>query len=231
MNDMKYWINRDGKQLGPMSFSELMAMSPRPTEWVWHEGMPDWLQASQIPEVAEQLAVEGIPIEQVTPQRNEPDEAYMPRAVADNAATDNATATPSGESATATAQPMPAIPPIHAQAPAPTPAPAVTGTPIPQPVQQPQQAGQLQQGTTQEPMPPTNLVWAIVVTVLCCVPLGIVAIYQAMRVNSAYGMGDIVAAKRHSEAGAWWCIAGIIAGITIQPFISLIQMAILDFPF
>ena len=76
-----------------------------------------------------------------------------------------------------------------------------------------------------EPCPPTNLVWAIITTVLCCLPAGIVAIIYAMKVTNKYREGDIEGAKRASEVGAWWCIASIILGILSMPLISLLQVS------
>ncbi len=97
----------------------------------------------------------------------------------------------------------------------------ITGQPYqPQPAQ-PQYA-QPQAAATDEPCPPTNLVWAIISTVLCCIPTGIVAIIYALKVTNKYREGDIEGAKRASETGAWWCIATIILGIIVQPFMSIL---------
>lgn len=96
----------------------------------------------------------------------------------------------------------------------------------PQPTQ-PQYAPQqpyAPQGALSEPCPPTNLIWAIISTVLCCIPTGIVAIIYALKVTNKYREGDIEGAKRASEVGAWWCIATIILGIIIQPFMSMLPM-------
>lgn len=99
-----------------------------------------------------------------------------------------------------------------------------------QPQQQPQQQQpqQPQQYTQQqrpaEPCPPTNLAWAIISTVLCCLPAGIVAIIYALKVTNKYNEGDIEAAKRASETGAWWCIASIILGIIVQPLTSVLPL-------
>lgn len=73
------------------------------------------------------------------------------------------------------------------------------------------------QPETTEPCPPTNLAWAIITTVLCCLPSGIVAIIYALKVSNKYREGDIEGAKRASETGAWWCIATIILGILSMP--------------
>lgn len=97
-----------------------------------------------------------------------------------------------------------------------------------------QQAGQPAINTTQpyqpqpdpaEPCPPTNLAWAIISTVLCCIPSGIVAIFYALKVSNKYREGDIEGAKRASETGAWWCIASIILGIITMPLSYLMMMA------
>ena len=107
--------------------------------------------------------------------------------------------------------------------------PVLTGQPIqphnvtaePQPVNT--QTVNTQPEATQEPCPPTNLVWAIITTLLCCLPAGIVAIIYALKVTNKYREGDIEGAKRASEIGAWWCIASIILGILSWPLISMIQ--------
>lgn len=112
---------------------------------------------------------------------------------------------------------------------------ASAGQPVQQPYQQQPYQQQYQQpyqqpaqgtGTSQpeeapEPCPPTNLVWAIISTILCCLPTGIVAIIYATKVSSRYQMGDIEGAKRASETGAWWCIVTIILGILFMPIAML----------
>ena len=93
-----------------------------------------------------------------------------------------------------------------------------------QPQQSPYQPQYAGEQPAAEPCPPTNLVWAIISTVLCCLPAGIVAIVYALKVTNKYREGDIEGAKRASETGAWWCIAAIILGIICYPFISWLQM-------
>ena len=110
--------------------------------------------------------------------------------------------------------------------------PATVGQPLqPQntaPAQQPMNPQpvntQPAEGAT-EPCPPTNLVWAIITTVLCCLPAGSVAIIYALKVTNKYREGDIEGAKRASEVGAWWCIASIILGILSMPLVSLLQVS------
>ncbi len=101
---------------------------------------------------------------------------------------------------------------------------AVNGASVPQQPYQPQsQPYQPQDTPVTEPCPPTNLVWAIIATVLCCLPAGVVAIVYALKVTNKYREGDIEGAKRASETGAWWCIASIVLGIVSMPLSMLIM--------
>ena len=94
----------------------------------------------------------------------------------------------------------------------------VTGQPYQQPQYQPQYQPHQEEVP---PCPPTNLVWGIIATVLCCMPAGIVAIVYALKVSSCCRQGDIKGAERASETGAWWCIASIILGIIVPPLMML----------
>jgi len=49
------------------------------------------------------------------------------------------------------------------------------------------------------------LVFAILTTVLCCLPAGIVAIIYAAQVNGKVQMGDLAGANVASENAKMWC--------------------------
>ena len=52
---------------------------------------------------------------------------------------------------------------------------------------------------------PNYLVFAILTTVLCCLPAGIPAIIYAAQVNSKLQMGDIAGAQASSNNAKMWC--------------------------
>ena len=59
--------------------------------------------------------------------------------------------------------------------------------------------------------PPTNLVWAILSTVLCCLPLGVVAIVKASQVERHFYAGRYEEAKKASDAARNWSIISAVA--------------------
>lgn len=65
----------------------------------------------------------------------------------------------------------------------------------------------------QQPKPDNNLVLAIITTVCCCLPLGIVAIVQASKVNSLYAIGQYAAANQAAASAKKWSIIGIVVGV------------------
>jgi hypothetical protein len=61
------------------------------------------------------------------------------------------------------------------------------------------------------------LVFAILATVLCCLPPGIVAIVYAAQVNGKVQAGDIAGAQEASKNAKMWCwiSAGLGLGIGV----------------
>ena len=91
-----------------------------------------------------------------------------------------------------------------------------------QPAQSPSAGQQPQYSPVQPaPCPPTNMVWAILATIFCCIPLGIVGIYYANQVSKRYLTGDFEGAKSASDTGAWWIIAAITIGIIWRPIMLM----------
>ena len=61
--------------------------------------------------------------------------------------------------------------------------------------------------------PDNNLVWAILCTVLCCLPLGIVAIIKSTKVNELWNSGDKAGAQKAADDAKKFSIWG--AGIAV----------------
>ena len=65
-------------------------------------------------------------------------------------------------------------------------------------------------------LPPKSwLVESILVTILCCLPLGIAGIVNASKVESRWYAGDKAGAKRASEEAGRWTKIGFFGGIVI----------------
>lgn len=65
------------------------------------------------------------------------------------------------------------------------------------------------------PKPDNNLVLAIVCTVCCCLPLGIVGILKATKVNELYFAKQYQAAALAAQEAKKWSLIGIIAGAVV----------------
>jgi hypothetical protein len=76
------------------------------------------------------------------------------------------------------------------------------------------------------PLPKTWLVESILVTLLCCLPFGIVGIVFAAKVESAYNRGDYDAALQASkEAGKWTQIgfwSGLVFGVIYIILVAIV---------
>jgi hypothetical protein len=71
---------------------------------------------------------------------------------------------------------------------------------------------------------PNYLTQAILVTVCCCVPLGIVAIINAAQVNGYLASGNYEAARKASDEAKRWSTIGCVLGIVIGIFIFGLQI-------
>ena len=88
-----------------------------------------------------------------------------------------------------------------------------------------------QENNSNAPMvrPDSNLVWAILCTCLCCVPLGIVSIVYSTKVDSLWAQGDYAGAIDASKKAKKWAIWGAVAtaiGIAAYLFIYAIILII-----
>jgi len=77
---------------------------------------------------------------------------------------------------------------------------------------QKQEFGYQQQESVPTSKPDSNLVWAILCTVLCCMPLGIVSIVYSSKVDSLWSIGAFKEAYDAAATAKKWAIWGAIIG-------------------
>lgn len=75
----------------------------------------------------------------------------------------------------------------------------------------------------QSPMskPDSNMVLAVLTTVLFCMPFGIVSIVYATKVDGLYYAGDYAGALAASKSAFQWAMIGIVASIVVGILIAL----------
>ena len=204
----QYWINFKGNQQGPMSIEQIAKMGVDDTAYVWYSGLGDWVKITTVPELAKIL----INTEEAPELPQEPEvesaesvesetveqpgmEEVPPLDVIDDSASNYSEQAPNFHPQNNYATPQYNYP-----------APA-------------------QNMPEQEPCPPSNLVWAIIATVVCCTLPGIVGIVFAFLTKKYYRDGNIEKAKKMSDYGAWAIIASIILGLISAPLSCTMNMA------
>ena len=74
--------------------------------------------------------------------------------------------------------------------------------------------------------PESNIVWAIVCTIMCCLPLGIVAIIKAMSVEKLWNQGRYDEAQSAANAAKRWSIAGALCAVILVALYIIIEVLI-----
>lgn len=220
----RYWINFKGKQEGPLSLDELAKMGVDKSAYVWHSGLDDWVKITKVPELNEMLegkAVDALSISEA--EGNVPDLPQDPIDVPDVPDVPEVPEVPDVPN-------IPELPAIDVTK-------GALNTNL-RPERRRPRLGKMPRGGAsygavgQVPelpeykpkCPPTNLVWSIILTVLCCTPLGVVGIIFAILTKRHYNRGNYKKAEKYSEYGAWACIFAIILGIITTPISWLVQM-------
>lgn len=78
------------------------------------------------------------------------------------------------------------------------------------------------------PKPDNNLTWAILSTLCCCLPLGIVAIVKALEVNTLYYTGHYEQAVLKAESARNWAMWAAITGVAINVVYFLLTLSLPD---
>ena len=82
-----------------------------------------------------------------------------------------------------------------------------------------------QYGDYAQPAPANYLVWAILATVLCCLPLGVVAIVFSSQVNSKWMAGDFPGAQEASRRARLFTIWSVVAGVAAYVVGAIVLVA------
>ena len=73
----------------------------------------------------------------------------------------------------------------------------------------------------------SNLALAIIVTVLCCLPLGIVGIVHAAQVHDKIVAGDIAGAEESARKARFWSLWGVKLALLLYGGYALLMFGFL----
>ncbi|OJZ70397.1 hypothetical protein BRW65_19690 [Mycobacterium paraffinicum] len=99
------------------------------------------------------------------------------------------------------------------------------GWPGQQPGQQPGWQAP-QPGWPGQQEPDNYLVWAILCTVLCCLPFGIVSIVYSTKVSGLWSQGRYAEAQAAADNAKKWAIIGAVAGAVFAVVMVILYVAI-----
>jgi hypothetical protein len=71
------------------------------------------------------------------------------------------------------------------------------------------------------------MVWAVLSTILCCIPTGIYAIIRASKVNELWAMGQFDESRKAAKDAATWSIIGAVLSLVFG-FIYGIMLVVAD---
>jgi hypothetical protein len=88
-------------------------------------------------------------------------------------------------------------------------------------------ARDIEDATPRQGPVPNYLVQAILVTICCCLPGGIVAIVYAAQVNGKLASGDYTGARVASDTAKMWCWISFGVGLAINALYLILQFTVL----
>ena len=192
----KYWIRENGQQSGPFSLEELQLRTfAKGDTFVWHKGLEGWMHIENVPELAHLIAPEPAA---------EPEQ----KAVESEA---EVSETPKDMEEAEEAEVRESTPPLFHSMP----------TPPPYMEQSQATAPPMHEQAPRPECPPTNLVAAIVCTLLCCTPFGVAGIVCAVLTQNHYNAGNYEKARKYSQWSDWMCILSVVLFFLSLPFTIL----------
>ena len=247
---MQYWIIKDGESKGPFTLEELQAMGISQTTKIWCKGMDNWTKAGEtdiadvlfahVVDESEERSAESAEAPENEDRSAESAEASESEERSAESAEALESEELSAESAEASEQPRMTPPPynpaLYSQPPympQQPPMPGYRPQPSPQQIYNDGYRRGLEDGkkldadTDTSKCPPSNMVWAVLATVFCCMPAGIVSIVYASRVSGLYHKGDFVGAKRASDRAAYWALGSAIFHMVTYPITSALSLLVM----
>lgn len=198
----KYWVNIDGIQSGPISRDELANIDFNPeVTYVWHEELDDWQRIDRLSEFADIVAAK---------QKAAAESAEHSELSEQSEHSENSEHSEESEHSESSVTP----PPVPQQ---PELQPAMPQPPMPQPPMP-------QPPVAPEAEAPTNLVWAVIATVMCCQITGVIAIVYGAMTSSANSAGNYEKARRYSDIAQIWVMVSIVLGLIYMPIALLMMM-------
>lgn len=196
---MKIWIHINGVQEGPFDESNLPLDRMNAATPVWYEGLNYWMPAAKAPVTAQILTnymmQASAPRQQENPQ---------PQATDDPIDVEYTEEKPHAQQS---------YNPSTSYQQAYTPSN--------------QQTNNYHQPTGKTPSqqpdkkPATYLIWSILLTVMCCNPIGIIPIITGTQVTSQFKNYNFEGARKCSELTEWWLMITIVTSLMLAPISML----------
>jgi heme/copper-type cytochrome/quinol oxidase subunit 2 len=82
------------------------------------------------------------------------------------------------------------------------------------------------QGGAPAGQPDNNLIWGILVTVLCCLPLGIVSIVKSTQVSGLWAQGRAAEAQQAAADAKKYAVWGAIAGVIVFVIVIIFNLVV-----
>ena len=192
----KYWIRENGQQSGPFSLEELQLRTfAKGDTFVWHKGLEGWMHIENVPELAHLIAPEPAAEPEQKAVESEAEVSETPKDMEEAEEAEVRESTP---------------PLFHSM---PTPPPYIEQPQVPAPP--------MHEQAPRPKCPPTNLVAAIVCTLLCCTPFGVAGIVCAVLTQNHYNAGNYEKARKYSQWSDWMCILSVVLFFLSLPFTIL----------